>query len=378
MLDLLIAAEEAANTVAQKAMLEAVIYDDERALARLMDDEDHGELLPDGFYAPLMGIMASHCSRDIWRVMGQYGYSMKSMVGEDENDGTSLGEWVAKFLPCERLKELMDDGLLDPFLGENGKARLSVCEHGLLGGSNAHFDFWLDIWKTQYAQELEREIRRETQFSLPRIFNTITGMLMWEKRGAHTMSYPDTFPQKEELERRLDSVVDAMLNIRMPSMSLQAQWESVLADPPACYHKAGYTQAAVFSSIIKRIENPWKDPDFLEKNKQVIQDNEGLLYAFLTCGAPITTPYGKQKLPVALLEDILSDREKEATWDAWVARAKTDLPLTHEALPQEFKDGTTSVAKYFSKHKKQSMQALEMRLHLPDKTPARARSGRRL
>lgn len=376
MFELFIEARNVATLPAQHAMLEAIIHDDDRALGRLMDEEDHGELLPDVFFVPLMGLMASQASRDIWRVMGQYGYSMKSLV--DEEGQTSLGEWAAKFLPLDRLNELMEEGLLDPFVKENGTAKLSVCEHGLLGGSDAHFDFWLDVWKTQYAKEFEKEVRYDTEFSLPRIFNTITGMLMWQKNDAHHTSYPDTFPKKQELERRLDRLVDAMLNARMPSMSLQAQWESVLAAPPSCYHKAGYTQADVFSSIIKRIETPWKDPDFLEKNKQAIQDNEGLLFAFLTCGAPIATQYGRQTLPLNLLNDILADREKEATWDAWLSRAKTDIPLTYEALPQELKNGSTSVGQYFSKHKKQSMQAIEMRLCLPEEKPAKPRACPRL
>ena len=124
MLDLLIAAQQAAYTEGRQMMLNGILDYQDRDLQRAFEMFDHSELLGDDFYWCFMGLAGLHGDRAAWRTLGDYGYSMESEISlpPDEDEpvglsvkGTPLGCWLAQFAPPERLDFLQEEKLLDPW-----------------------------------------------------------------------------------------------------------------------------------------------------------------------------------------------------------------------------------------------------------------------
>ena len=376
MLDLLLAADKAAKTSNQHDILHALMEDDERGVRRIMERDNHHEILfEDSFFVPFMGLAAAHGSREVWRTLRDWGYSMQSKIRNEEDyergNEQDLGSWVCQFLPLDRLTYLTEWKILLPFGQPSGKSGMTAGEYGMLGGSNEHFDFWLDQWK----QSLQ-EKRKTTAPTLPRILETISGMLRWEKEPTAN-PYPDNLPSGKELRRRADGIIDVFASIHYgASDNRQEQWVAMVNNPPRS--SKSVPMSVFIDSLSKRTNDPWSDTGLLEK----AMDNQDphFLSALLESGIPLNTPYAA-KLPVQILKWVLDTTESNAgPWHAWCDRARTDHPERLANLPKQLTAAHCNVRSQFVENKakrKATLQAIELAL-TTDNATAPKRSGPRL
>lgn len=376
MLDLLLAADEAAKTANQKMLLEALMENDGRGIQRVMErDSHHDILLEDSFFTPFMGLMAAHGSREAWRTMKDWGYSMQSELRSEKNPlemhRTTLGSWACQFLPPERLSSLIDWKILTPFDCRSGKSQMHAGEYGMLGGSNELFDFWLGQWK-EYLANNPHPIGGHK--SLPILLETASGMLRWEKEQT---DYPEIFPSKDELWRRVDGIVSLIAERYWDNASnKQEQWNAFTKDPIKC--SKAWPVSVFVDSMIKHVDNPWHDPKLLED--AIKGRNFQLVAGLIRAGIPLDTPYG-EKVPIKILQVILETTEDNAcAWHAWCDRARAEFPQKLASLPHPLTSEHASVRSYFidSKAKRKvKLQAIELLLST-DEPPAPRRSGPRL
>lgn len=362
MLDLLFAAEDAAKSPRQKAILQALLDGNDRDMQRVLEDDGcHGELFEEDFFNPFMGLMAAHGDKHAWRTMEGWGYSMDTELDVTPEDGgltrkEHLGGWACRFLPVERLQELIEEKILYPFEGGD---LLKPGEYGMAAGSPEVFDFFRSQW-IQHEKDVRRvKGARAPKPHLPDVFSLLNGMRNWQRDTPS--AYPDNFPKGAELERRIDGVADAISEIYYDtSQSPDTVWQSILNDPPA--HKYALAVALFFERAARHVPEPWKDPDIVERMHASQRWNvfEGALRA----GARIDTPFG-EKIPQMLVKDILRGNLENSVWNAFCERAQKDAPHVWNALPERYRKKNTSLAravKQGQKTEKSEVQALLMHL----------------
>jgi hypothetical protein len=372
MLDLLLAADKAARTTNQKLLLEALMEDDGRGIQRVMERESRHEILfEDSFFTPFMGLMAAQGSREAWRTLQDWGYSMQSDIRDKEErfdrNSMTLGGWVCQFLPPERLSSLIEWKVLDPFNSRAGKSRMHAGEYGMLGGNNELFDFWLDKWKQNFKKTPSR------YKTLPTLMETASGMLRWQEDHSE---YPASFPTENELSRRIDGIVDAISDHFYEAPTRKDQWAALIKTPPT--NSKSFPVSVFVGNLAQRVDNPWEDPTILEKAMKGA--NYHFVAALLDAGIPLDTPYAAQ-VPRKILKTILETGEGQAcAWHAWCNRARVEFPQKLASLPASLTRKHANVRSHFTDSKAKNaatLQAIELIFATTD-APAPKRAGPRL
>lgn len=235
-LSLLKAASNAANTPARLGMLEGLLEGDERQISRTLEEHpEHAELLDDDFFWCYMGLGMMMGSRDFWRAIGDWGYSLNSTVLPPEPSDESraltskgvemtLAQWGIRFLPLDRLQWLEDGGLLN--LWEQSIVALN----GMLYNDKSVSDWIQSSWKKEISKGTQEWSRRLPPFELVQI-GKIASLL-------RDPEYQDAMPgmrSAEEIQNRYESFCMLYLEIKHPgTMSHNERKKKFLSDlPPA-------------------------------------------------------------------------------------------------------------------------------------------------
>lgn len=298
MLDLLIAARDAAVLPEQMEMLEGILDGQDRSLRDALESEvDHSELFSDDFYWCFMGLAAEFGDASCWQVLSDYGYSMASQIhhpGDKPAESSrllSLGGWVASWLPPERLKWLEEEGILDPWpktalsVGYGlRKEPLSSAEIGLLQGGREQFDYWMDRWEAHEKKTLENKRLRfpSCGFHLPTVATVFLGMARWESDAGKEVAYPGHFPATEELGYRRDLFIEKMLKIYYPSIRPDCRLVEMSKNPPQTYAKEALGDLCCWQ--VARERDPFRNPVEIESAKSGHLD---WMVSLITAGAPV-------------------------------------------------------------------------------------------
>lgn len=310
MLDLLIAAQEAAYTEGRQMMLNGVLDYQDRDLQRAFEMFDHSELLGDDFYWCFMGLAGLHGDRAVWRTLRDYGYSMESEISpppdEDEpiglsTKGTPLGCWLAQFAPPERLDFLQDEKLLDPWHRnyKSGKEYLCPAEMGLLAGSQEIFDYWMPLWEARERKEAKEHQRRVSASNtstlkvlIPTVCKVILGMDQWSREDKPTNPFPSHWPNGLALEARRDRLMNAWADIHYPAKTPKQRLEAMAKNPPFS-HEPGLLRgqvAAVTKWQLDQTPSPFDVPLELLALRSEKAERSCWLDALLKHGAPLSRP----------------------------------------------------------------------------------------
>lgn len=349
MLDLLLAAIQAADTEERRWMLDGLLENQDRDLQRAFESGvDHGELLDDDFFWCFMGLAGLHGDRAAWRVLRDYGYGMDTLITPPPEDdgfvglpaqGTPLGVWLAQFAPIERLQYLQEEGLLHPWKTTTRVAdqHLSAGEMGMLTGSKEHFDYWVAQWKEHAAQEWkDRQRRGNPAVSLPSFLGLAHGMLTWSQQAPSEQleSYPNHWPKTVEMERRIDAVLQAWSELHYPGLDEEKRLETLLRKPPMCFHAEAGAIDGFLRWQLARIDRPFDQP--LE-DLALGEASEAWLVGLLNHGLPLKRPQSKH--PTALASQLAWRHASTAGSDKrgmacriFVERAQEEDPEALEAF----------------------------------------------
>ena len=371
MLDLLIAATEAAHTQERRMMLDGILDNQDRDLQRALESGvDHGELLDDDFFWCFMGLAGLHAGRAAWRTLMDYGYDMDTEITpppEAEGDGlgraakgTPLGCWMAQIAPTDRLTFLQEQGWLKPWRAafSVGDKRLSAGEMGMLTGSPEHFDYWFPQWEEHLKGEWAERLRRRSDPTLalsvtvPTVAGVLLGMGSWSQQppSERPQHYPDHWPNADEVQRRTDAVLIAWRNLHYPAASEEKQLLAMCKRPPQTWSRQERGVLEGFLSWqLPRVEAPFNHP--LEI--QAIEQNDyAWLEGLLKNGAPLTRTSSPE--PNGL------------------AKA---LALQHALAPNGNDSPVREAVLFVERAKKESPEALEAFLTAPVKKPGARGAG---
>ncbi len=242
MLDLLLAADQAAYTPERRDLLDGLLENQDRLLTRTMErSEDHGELLGDDFFWCFMGLAMAQGDRAFWRAMQDWGYSLHSEVkhpdAESYERGMELGVWGATFLPPERLDWLIAEGLMRPkdmtYKVTNGKMIINAMEYAMVQGDAEHFDYWLPHYQQHYLEK--KKTARGNSFFIPEVINLMLGMQMWQREEAPRVPYPEKGMAPNEAQRRIDALMTFVFEQEY-SKAVKGKWLQALAEKPPYAH----------------------------------------------------------------------------------------------------------------------------------------------
>lgn len=299
MLDLLLAADRAATTPERQDLLEGVMQNDDRLVRRAMESTaDHGDLLGDDFFWAFMGLAMNQGSAAVWRVLGDWGYSLQSQVRTPPQDGpssaTTLGCWGATFVPVDRLDWLEKRGWFDPGstvheVG-NGHARLNAMEVGMLNGTPEHFDHWLVRWRaaqTEVWAKHQRQRGGAPRFFVPAVVVTAMGLERLSEQGRKPVQGGE-WDTPAEARRRKDALIETWLSVHCPHVPTDRRLEALSRNPPFALREAGReVLTALATWQIEREAAPFEAAVEL-----VALEGEHLdwVYALLQAGAPLDRP----------------------------------------------------------------------------------------
>lgn len=338
MLDLLIAADQAAHTPERRELLEGLLEGQDRQVERAMEaDTDHGELLGDDFFWCFMGLAMAQGDRAFWRTVGNWGYDLRSEVrhpDEDSDASLELGVWGAAFLPPERLDWLVEKNMLAPFkpvhpIKDAGK--LSAAEYGMLVGSPELFDYWAPQWKEHYQNEEAKRRHPEHGFHFPIMLNLLLGYQSWREAENPLRPFPTTGFSAEEIQRRIDTIAECVMAVQYPKAPRTERLMPFLKRPTFAHNGSNVNMQGLVRWLVEQESHPWSHGEMAHvfKNKEW-----GWLKALLENGAPLN-PDGKQGLAKGLSKAIVThdanqDWKKEtiACVKAFLKRARTEEPTT--------------------------------------------------
>lgn len=307
MLDLLIAATEAAHTEERRMMLDGILDIQDRDLQRALESGvDHGDLLDDDFFWCFMGLAGLHAGRAAWRTLMDYGYNLDTEItpppgaGADSlgrtPKGTPLGCWLAQIAPTERLDYLQEEGLLKPWRPAYnvGDKQLSAGEMGMLIGSAEHFDYWFPQWKEHLANEWkERQEKRRDKAApliptVPTVARVALGMLAWEQQQSPSSgpnAYPHHWPQADEVKRRTDAILEAWGETCYPAANEEKRLLAMTRFPPRVWSRQEHgVIEALLRWQVPRVRDPFQHPLEVEALQQ---SNHMWLAGLLKNGAPL-------------------------------------------------------------------------------------------
>jgi hypothetical protein len=357
MLDLLIAATEAAHTEERRMMLDGILDNQDRDLQRALESGvDHGDLLDDDFFWCFMGLAGLHAGRAAWRTLMDYGYNLDTEITpppDAEGDGlgraakgTPLGCWMAQIAPTDRLTFLQEQGWLKPWKPAFDVAdkRLSAGEMGMLTGSAEHFDYWFPQWKQHLESEWAERLRRRSDPALPlsvtvpTVAGVLLGMDSWSQRSSSEspQQYPDHWPTAAEVRRRTDAVLIAWRNLHYPAVSEEKQFLAMCKRPPQTWSRQ---ERGVLEGVVRwqlaRIEAPFNHPIEIQALEQ---EAYAWLEALLKNGAPLIR--GSSQDPTRLAKGLAvqhalaSNGKDSPVREAvlFVERARKEAPEALEAF----------------------------------------------
>ena len=357
MLDLLIAADAAANTPERRQLLDGLLDENDREVARALESGVcHSELLGQDFFWCFMGLAGLHGDRSVWRVLGDYGYSFATEIIpplEEESASSSpgrpmsLASWLAQFAPLERLKELEESHAIDPWAPDFKVGSglnwnwLSPGEVGMIAGTSAHFDHWLDRWdRREQAQVKAQELFRgqsPDRVSVPIALRMIVGMQrLHETPTAEPSSSLGPRPAVEELTRRGEALIQTWLRIHYPAENETARWAALNCAPPFEW-KENVQEALKWIARWQAAQTP--EPFASPVEETALTDkNWYWVRALLAAGVPLSRPNHAfaMGLPHALAVGHACDAEEgngcpEAA-QAFVERARQECPIALDAF----------------------------------------------
>lgn len=350
MLDLLIAADQAAHTPERRELLEGLLEGQDRQVERAMEaDTDHGELLGDDFFWCFMGLAMAQGDSAFWRTMGNWGYTLRSEVrhpDEDSNASLELGTWGAAFLPPERLEWLTKKGLLEPLKPSHHikkGGRISPAEYGMLVGPPDQFDYWAPQWKTHYENEAAQKKNQRTPakgFHVPTMLNLLLGYQSWQESENPFLPFPTNGLAPGELQRRIDRVSEVVISAHYPNANRTERLVPFLKNPPFTHDTSDAHTTGLVRWMVAQEAHPWthQEVEYLHHKKEW-----EWLQAAIENGAPLNVD-GKYTLAHALAKSIMAFDEKkdwrvgpEKSVRAFLKRARKEDPSVENAFffPEE-------------------------------------------
>ena len=370
MLDLLVAADAAADTPERRQLLDGLLEGNEREMRRALEsDVDHGELLADDFFYAFLGLAGLHGDWEIWRLLQEYGYSFATEVKPPPSSNAlgaergahpmSLAGWLAQFAPIERLKELQEEGLLDPWgpalrVGNGHKTeRLSAAELGMLTGSAAHFQYWMDVWRAHGA--IEQPLCGPL---LPVGLRVAVGMNGLSAQNASKAQgsavCPGHWPEADELMRRTEAMVEAWTQIHYPATDESERWLAMNRRPPS-QKDAQATLDLIVRWQCERTPNPFEKA---VEHHALEEESFPWLQALLAHGVPLSRPTHADPMALAhglaLKQDLAQYPPLLACWKIFVERARKECPaalkafLADPVLPSEKPPGQAQPAVFWA------------------------------
>lgn len=352
MLDLLLAANDAAHTEGRRLLLDGVLDGGDRYIRQALEDHpDHGELLDDDFFWAFMGLAGVHADRESWRTLRDHGYGMDTSIRLPEADdsqgwldreGVSLGGWLAQFADPQRLDELQDWGLLKPWERNDkvGRGKVGAGELGLATGSQALFDYWLPQWKAQLEREAtgaRASWRKRASRSVPDLCKLAIGMEAWDRQNDPRQPYPSNWPSGPALSARVDALLETWLSAAYPDVSARDRLAAMGEDPPNSWDEthAGRSLDRVLAWQMTQSPNGTDLP--LEI---LAADNDEIrwLAALLRAGFPLSRPQAER--PFALAERLALAHAQASNGEgspvpevaAFVAQARKRDPAALDAF----------------------------------------------
>lgn len=307
MLDLLIAATEAAHTEERRMMLDGILDNQDRNLQRALESGvDHADLLDDDFFWCFMGLAGLHAGRSAWRTLMDYGYNMDTLITpppEADADfigrtakGTPLGCWMAQIAPLERLDFLLEQGWIKPWRPAFDVAdkQVSAGEMGMLTGSADHFDYWFPQWEEHMTQEWNERLKKRRDKTIPAIPSVPTvagillGMASWGQKPASggAQGYPDHWPKMDEVKRRTDAILNAWCDLCYPAANEEKRLLVMAKRPPQMWSRQ---ERGVIEGFLgwqlSRVRDPFKHPLEIQALQQT---DYAWLAGLLKNGAPLS------------------------------------------------------------------------------------------
>lgn len=219
-------AESVASSTLQHQLLDAVLLDDHRTVARMLEEEDHSRLLEDAFFLPLAVLIVGKATPKVIKAFDEHGYGAKTQPGKG---GARMADIA--FLTCNaaRQKELFDAGFL------------SVNQHAYEGmGSSDPAVF--DLWSSLHIQS--EKPRAQT---IPSATRAIFRWIPESDRKSHTSQSKAT---RQEIARRLETMIEGFLQTHYPSTTPSEQWEAFTSNPPSVGINASSTaESALYMKV---------------------------------------------------------------------------------------------------------------------------------
>jgi len=339
MLDLLLAADQAATTPERRELLDGLLEGQDRCVERAMEaDTDHGELLGDDFFWCFMGLAMAQGDSAFWRTMGNWGYDLRSEVRhpeEDSNASLELGVWGAAFLPTERLDWLVKKKMLAPFkpvhrIKDAGK--LSAAEYGMLVGSAELFDYWAPQWTENYRNEQAQARQREHGFHLPIMLNLLLGYQSWREAKTPLRPFPTNGFSAEEIQRRIDVIAECVMALQYPTAPRTERLMPFLKRPTFVNAGSNVNMRGLVRWLVEQESHPWTHGETL----YVLRKKEWTwLKALIENKAPLN-PDSQYVLATTLAKTVMAFDDQKDWNDKHLACAKAFLQRARSEDPASY------------------------------------------
>ena len=321
-------AESAASCRLQLRLLDAVLMDEHRQVAQMLEEEDHSRLLSDDFFLPLSILLVGKASPKVLQAFIDHGYNQSTRPTRMGLSGdvkmSDLALWTCD---ATRQRELFECGFLS----------VKAVAYAAMGSADpAVFDLWSDLY-------LEDEANKKHQ-SPPQATLAIFRFLPEVDRSTPT---PTSQGLRAELSRRLEKMIDGFLATHYPG-DPQAAWSAFVSDPPNVAQHApnalgcvAYMRVLIDRQMSKH--PPLRDlplaADFTRPhmgNRQV-----HLVHALLQSGTPLAAfPVDLSRWALGKASEALRRGENppealSLLWGEIVAKLRTQDPARLDALPRE-------------------------------------------
>jgi hypothetical protein len=214
----------------QHELLDAVLMDDHRKIAELLDEEDHGRLLEGRFFMALAIILIGQGSIKAIKAFADHGYGASTKPAQlGSPSDLTLGQIALWTCDALRQKELVEAKFL------------ILRQYDFLGMGSVEpdvFDLWSDL-------HIDADVSRPQTVPQANL-----NIFRWLPEIGRKVVTGQSQVVRGEMERRLDKMVTGFLDTHYRTENAFERWQAFTAIPPSVTaHSGSIAESGVFMKV---------------------------------------------------------------------------------------------------------------------------------